>query len=347
MSIVLEIIMRVVLAFILSLAFSYSLLKLLNYTKPLDFKNRENNSKRTPPAYGGIAVFMAYWLSYYLLNPFTLWDKQGSLFVASLIILVTGVLDDRLNLSALKKSIGILIACHYVYFYSDISFSSQLINFEDPLLFNGLKYLLTIVWIYLVTNALNLLDGIDGLASSVSLVSLFSMVIITLGFSLTIQLDFVLKLLFLFAAIAGFLIFNWPPAKIMLGDTGALFIGFMYASLTVTNLKNASLYSFIFPILLFAVPLFDTVFAFMRRLHQRTPVTEGDKEHIHHRLLRRGYNESSINKMMMALSAVFSLITLALHAFPNLKWLIWVMTMVLIVAMVYFTVHIGKESPNK
>ncbi|MGX7109166.1 MraY family glycosyltransferase [Facklamia miroungae] len=344
MSILMEILVRVGIAFLLSLIFSYSLWKILMCTK--------NNSplktrKITPPAYGGVAIFFAYWISYYMLNPFALSDKQGSLFIASLIILITGILDDWLNLSPLKKSVGILFACHYVYYFSEISFSSQLIDFQDPFIFNSLKYLLTILWIYLVTNALNLLDGIDGLASSVSLVSLFSMVIITLGFSLTIQLDFVLKLLFLFASIAGFLIFNWPPAKIMLGDTGALFIGFMYASLTVTNLKNASLYSFIFPILLFAVPLFDTTFAFMRRLLHRSPVTEGDKEHIHHRLLRRGYSESAVNKMMMALSAIFSIITLALHAYPELKWSIWGLTLVLIFIMICLTVYIGKESSHK
>lgn len=330
----------------LSLILTFSFAWLLTYLLVRLAGKSQNDEQKKKPAFGGLAIFLSFWLNYFLFRPFSLGDEKGVLFIGSGIILITGILDDWLDLSPLYKSMGILLAIHYVYFLGDFSFSSRLIMVDNPILLAIITYLLTLTWIYFVTNAVNLLDGIDGLAASVSMVSLSSLVVITWLFSLTLQWDFLVKLLLLICAIGGFSCFNWPPAKIMLGDTGALFIGFMYASLTVTNLKHASLFSLIFPILLFAVPLFDTFFAFFRRLIQGQSVTQGDREHIHHRLLRRGWKESRINILMMGISLGFSVIALLLHIFNDYKWLILTITLLILLVMIHWVIDLGKGSKS-
>lgn len=303
--------------------------------------------KRRVPPFGGLAIFISFWAGFFFLFPTLLFNSsQWMMFIASSVILLTGVIDDMVVLKPYQKSIGILLAANIVYFMADIEFSTALLPTISPEIFNVLSYVLTIVWIYFVTNAINLLDGLDGLASSVSIVSLLTLAITTYFFSLSVRIAFLMMLLLLAAAMLGFLPFNWYKAKIYLGDTGALFTGFMYATLTVTNLKNASFFSLIVPIILYIVPLFDTAFAIFRRLMTGRSMIERDEDHVHHRLLRLGMSEPMVVIIMLGITLVFSVLAILSHAYPHWRTHILGVAIVIIIAMFISMIKLS-DTPKK
>lgn len=290
-----------------------------------------------PPNFGGIAVFISFWVGFFSLFPTLLFTSaQWRIFLASLIVLITGIIDDCFELKPLYKSLGILLAANIVYFMTDVQFSSVLLPNVTPWLFNLMGYILTIVWIYLMTNALNLLDGIDGLAGSVSITSLITLALMTYLSSLSIRLAFLMMLILLAVAILGFLPFNWNPAKIYLGDTGALFIGFMLGTLTVHNLKNVSFFSLIVPILFYAVPLFDTSYAIVRRFLNGQSVVEKDEDHVHHRLLRLGLTVPQVVYLMIGVTLAFSIFAILSQLYLHLRWFFIILSAGLVIILTIF-----------
>ena len=303
--------------------------------------------KHAVPPLGGLAIFISFWSGFFFLFLTLLFNSsQWMLFVASSVILLTGVIDDFIVLKPYQKSIGILLAANIVYFMADIEFSTALLPAIPTGVFNILSYFLTIMWIYFVTNAINLLDGLDGLASSVSIVSLLTLAITSYFFSLSIRITFLMMLLLLAAAMLGFLPFNWYKAKIYLGDTGALFIGFMYATLTVTNLKNASFFSMIVPIILYIVPLFDTSYAIFRRLMTGRSMIERDEDHVHHRLLRLGMSEPLVVSIMLGVTLLFSILAILSHVYPHWRNLILGLAIVMIGLMFIAMIKLS-DTPKK
>ncbi|MHA3226512.1 MraY family glycosyltransferase [Globicatella sulfidifaciens] len=293
-------------------------------------------SQKKVASYGGIAIFLSFWIgSIFTIPQLLSSSNQFWLFIASIVILIVGIIDDTIELNPIQKTIGILLAANLLYFKAGIEFSSALLPEASPLFFEILSYSATIIWIYAVTNAVNLIDGVDGLACSVSIVSLITLIITTYFFSLSIRMAFLTMLILLTGAILGFLPFNWVPARIYLGDTGALFIGFMYAALSVSNLKNASLFSLIVPVLIYMVPLFDASYAMMRRFLTNKPIGQADREHLHHRLLRFGFSKRQVVLSMICITIIFSLIAIFSHIWPNYRviWLI-VTGVILIILMV-------------
>ena len=328
---------RAILTCLISSVLTYSLI----WISQKGFLPKDKKSQK--PFFGGLAIYISFWLNYYMAWPY--FDtRQWGLLIASTVVLLTGLLDDCLTLSPVLKSIGIIIACHLIYRVDHIVFTSAILDTFPSWMSGPLAYVFTLIWIYFLTNAFNLIDGIDGLSSSVSITSLVSMIMVTLSFSLTIQVDFVLMLLLLLSAILGFWIFNWPPAKIILGDTGSLFIGFMYAAMTVRNLKHASLYTLVLPVLIYAVPLFDTIYAIIRRFLNGQPITLGDRDHIHHRLLRRGWTQGQINFLMLIMTMMFSVLAFALQAYPQYKVSIFSVIIMILLSMALWTYFLGKDN---
>lgn len=313
---------NILLTFITSFCMTFILVK------KLPAKNNK------PPSYGGIAVFISFWLGFFTMFPVLLFNSpQWNIFLASSVVLATGILDDYYELKPWQKTIGVLIGANLIYFYADITFTSVLIAGVPAWLFDALAYVLTIGWIYFVTNAMNLLDGLDGLVSSVSVTSLCTLALMIYISSLSIRLTFIMMLVLLATAIFGFLPFNWYPAKIYLGDTGALFIGFMFATLTVYNLKNVSVFSLLIPILFYAVPLFDTSYAIVRRFLMGQSMVEKDEDHLHHRLLRKGFSVPQIVVLMIVITVVFSVIAILSQLYHQLRWVFVLISALLIMLL--------------
>ncbi len=157
-----------------------------------------------------------------------------------------------------------------------------------------------------ITNAVNLIDGLDGLVSGVSIISLTTMGIVSYFFLHDSNIFLTLTIFVLVAAIVGFLPYNYNPAIIYLGDTGALFIGFMIGVLSLQGLKNSTAVAVVTPMIILGVPITDTVVAIIRRKLSGQKIYEADKMHLHHRLLSLGLTHRGTVLVIYAISFLFS-----------------------------------------
>jgi UDP-GlcNAc:undecaprenyl-phosphate GlcNAc-1-phosphate transferase len=179
----------------------------------------------------------------------------------------------------------------------------------------SLNILLTVAWVIVVVNAINLIDGLDGLASGVVLIA--SVALWWVGRSHSdLYVMFVSALLI--GATMGFLRYNFPPAKVFMGDTGSQFLGLSLAAVSLLeNRKGTATVTLLFPLVAMAVPLADSLIAFVRRLVGGQPVFRADSEHIHHRLLRLGLSQRNAVLVLWFLAAYSGVMAVVLSALPT------------------------------
>ena len=197
--------------------------------------------------------------------------------------------------------------------------------------------LVTIIWIVGITNAINLIDGLDGLSSGVSLISCLSLLIIfTLNGSPLISILLVLALA---GSILGFLPYNFNPAKTFLGDTGSNFLGYTLSIISILGMaKTYTAIVIIAPLIVFALPLLDTTLAIIRRIIKTKSlkgVFKADKEHLHHKIMKRGYSQKQAVLMLYALSATFGMFAIILLDSGLWKALSFALMCIAIVAIGY------------
>jgi len=262
--------------------------------------------KKPIPLIGGLAIFYGFIVSVLCFSEID--TTIRGMLIGSVIIVATGVIDDTINLNAWIKLglqlIAVTVAvCHGI----------KIEHFTNPNFLSADKYIslgmwsipVTFIWIVGVTNAVNLIDGLDGLAagiSSIASVSLLAIAFVTKDAAIGV----------LAAAVAGatfgFLPYNLHPAKIFMGDTGAMFLGYVLGCLSIMGLfKSYAVISFAVPMLILGLPLFDTSFAIIRRvLKGQSPMT-ADRGHIHHRLIDMGFNQKQSVLILCMASSLLSL----------------------------------------
>ena len=200
-------------------------------------------------------------------------------------------------------------------------------------------YLITVFWLVGIANAFNLIDGMDGLASGAALFS--SMVILVLSLARDHPFSIVVTLV-LCGALVGFLRYNFNPASIFLGDSGALFIGFLLAALSVVGVQKATTaVAVITPILAFGLPVVDTGVTMARRMISGRPIFEGDSEHIHHMLLARGWSQRRVVLILYGVCALFGLLATGSMATssPMIALVLFVISVVVIMGVGQLRYH--------
>ncbi|MGT2800775.1 glycosyltransferase family 4 protein [Streptococcus marmotae] len=290
----------------------------------VDNPNARRINKVPMPTAGGLAIFIAFLLgtTCFLAPIVTYVQPRGTyleyilpVIIAGGIIIATGLLDDIKELRPLPKLTGMLLAAMIIWFFTDFHFDNFKIPFGGPMLHfpTWLAFFLTILWIVAITNAVNLIDGLDGLVSGVSIISLTTMGIVSYFFLHDSNIYLTLTVFVLVAAIAGFLPYNYNPAIIYVGDTGALFIGFMIGVLSLQGLKNSTAVAVVTPMIILGVPITDTVVAIIRRTLSGQKIYEADRMHLHHRLLSLGLTHRGTVLVIYAISFIFSLTSLLLN----------------------------------
>ena len=258
------------------------------------------------PRLGGLAIFSGFMISTLLFVAMT--PEMKSVLLGAVVIVVLGVIDDSMSLPAALKFVvqigaALIPALHGV----TIRVFSNPNVFSDDLYWNlgQLSVPLTVLWIVAVTNSVNLIDGLDGLANGVSTISATTMLVIAL---LLGETDVSLVLAALVGACVGFMPYNLNPAKMFMGDTGATFLGYILATMSIQGLfKYYAVISFVVPFLILGLPIFDTTFAFFRRLaHGQSPM-QADRGHIHHRLIDMGLNQKQAVATLYVISAILGL----------------------------------------
>lgn len=277
----------------------------------VDKPNARRVNSRPMPTLGGLAIFIAFNLTNFLFLRTQYPQRQlFALFLAECIIILTGVIDDIYELKPKQKLLGIVIAALVVYYIAGIKMTTFSIPFIGLFQLKWLSMPVTLIWIVAITNAINLLDGLDGLATGVSIIALTTSAITSFFFLNNVGVFVSIMMLTLVAAMVGFLPYNFNPARIFLGDTGALFIGFMIAIFSLYGLKNATFISLIIPIIILGVPITDTVYAILRRILNKKPIFEADKHHLHHRLMQMGLTHRQTVLVIYGIALIFSFISL-------------------------------------
>ena len=267
----------------------------------LDSPGERKVHHKVMPRLGGAAIFTAYLLTVLLFVDISR-EIQG-LLLSGFMILSLGIIDDIKGISPRLKLAGqVLAALVAVYFGVKITFVDN--PFDGLIRLGVMTIPISVLWMVGITNALNLIDGLDGLATGVSAIALlaFAAIALTIGQTAVSMMSFALA-----ACLFAFLYFNFFPAKIFLGDSGSMFLGFSIASLAIYGLlKSVTLFAFIIPIIILGVPIFDTAFAIVRRYLHKTPIFQADKKHIHHKLLRLGFSHRQVVMIIYLVSIFFS-----------------------------------------
>ncbi len=273
----------------------------------VDKPNYRKVHQRIMPRMGGLAIFISFLIGMVVLRPAAPLEQpliNPAIIIGSIVIILTGVLDDRFELSAKVKLAGQLLAALVVVVYGGVQINFVNLPFGGTIEFGYLSIPLTILWIVAITNAINLIDGLDGLAAGVSTIAL-----LTISLMAFMKGDlYVMSVALIVAGSAiGFLKYNFHPAKIFMGDTGALFLGFIISVLSLLGFKNITVVSLIIPIIILGVPISDTIFAIIRRKLNNQPISAPDKSHLHHCLLRTGYTHKQTVFIIYAIAMMFGL----------------------------------------
>ena len=277
----------VLVTFITSLILVPFVKKLATHVDAIDIPNERKVHKKPIPRLGGLAIFGAYLLGYMLFARTSV--QIISILIGSFIVVLIGVFDDIKPIRALVKFIVQIVAACVVVFYGNMVLSHIDVfglSFDIP---NILSQIVTIFFIVAVTNSINLIDGLDGLSSGISCIYFITIAIIAFVLNRNQGLDTILSLILLGSTL-GYLVYNFHPASIFMGDSGSLFLGFNISIIALLGFKTATITSLIVPVFILAIPLFDTTLAIFRRLLKGESIGKPDKEHFHHQLLKMKFS---------------------------------------------------------
>lgn len=284
-------------------------MKLASRWGAIDYPGGRHVHRKPIPRLGGVAIYVAFWCAAVVMH---VWDEQMlGLFLGSTLILWVGIWDDIRGMRPLVKLFWQVAAASVLIFF-DFSIKSitlpfvQTINFQE-LGLAALGVLLMLFWVVGLVNTVNVSDGLDGLAAGICFIA----AILLFWSANQIQQPTVAPAhlaLALAGAVLGFLFFNFPPAKVFMGDSGSMFLGFIIGGISIMGLlKTATVLGLVFPLLVLGLPVTDLTFAIIRRKLRGQPVSLADRGHLHHRLLDAGLSQRAAVLFMYGISACFGL----------------------------------------
>ncbi len=252
---------------------------------------------------GGVAIYIAFIVGVVLnISNFSIQDL--GLLIGATVIVIGGIIDDIKELRPKYKLVfQIVAAIILIVFGLKITLVTNPLNSGGSFLNLGLLGIpLTIIWVIGITNAFNLIDGVDGLAAGVGFISSVTLFIVSI---INGRVDAAFLTAILSGAIIGFLPYNFNPASIFMGDTGSQLLGFLLAAISIDGaIKSATALVIAVPLLALGLPIYDTLFAMIRRKVNGKPIMQGDKGHLHHRLLGLGLTQRQVVLIMYLISAI-------------------------------------------
>lgn len=299
-----------VLAFVIALAATPLAIRIAPKIGAMDIpKDSRRMHDHAMPRFGGMAIFLGTMISMI----FFLHDKPKMLpvLIGGTLIYLLGVVDDLRDLDARVKFGGQTAVAILMYVMGlKIEFISNYIAGEGLWRFGTIVcFIVTVLWIVGITNTINLIDGLDGLAAGVTAIA--SLAIAYVAYIHGNQFGFLIVCAAMMAVAGGcigFLPYNFYPARIFMGDSGSLFLGFMIAVLSVVGpLKRSTMVAVVIPVLVLGIPIFDTFFAIFRRVINRRPIMQADKGHLHHHLIASGYGQRRAVLMLYGISAIMGM----------------------------------------
>lgn len=289
------------------------------------------------PRMGGMAIFLGFLISVVLFADVT--KQVQGILIGAVIIVATGAVDDIVSLKYWIKLLAQILAAVVAVIHGvviEVLMNPNIFSDTPSLLLGVLGVPITIFWIVGITNSVNLIDGLDGLACGVSTISCITMLVVAL---MVAEGNVALILAALAGACIGFIPYNFNPAKIFMGDTGALLLGYVLSTVSVLGMfKFYAIVTFVVPILALALPLFDTLFAIIRRLLRgQNPMTP-DRGHLHHRLIDMGLSQKQAVAVLYSLSAMLGLTAVVISTSGGLRILLLVFELLIALAVGMFVI---------
>lgn len=329
--------------FLTSLILTHLMIKISKNMNIMDIPNERSVHKKPTPLLGGIAIFLSFLFGFILFgnqNPLMI-----SILIASFLILLLGIFDDIKPIKARYKFIIHILVALIVVFYGGLKLT-HIDIFGLSLNFKWMSPYVTILIIVGIINAVNLIDGLDGLCAGISSIYFLTIGVIALILNKFNGLDIILSFIMLGSTL-GFLVFNFPPAKIFMGDTGSTFLGLMISVIMLLGFKTVTLTSLLIPLVLLILPITDTLFAIIRRALNKKPIGQADKEHIHHQLLKHLSTRKTI-LVIYIVDLIFSVVSI-FYAIGKKKEMIifYILLMFILLYLVFKTNVIFKKKENK
>lgn len=329
--------------FLTSLILTHLMIKISKNMNIMDIPNERSVHKKPTPLLGGTAIFLSFLFGFILFgnqNPLMI-----SILIASFLILLLGIFDDIKPIKARYKFVIHILVALIVVFYGGLKLTHVDI-FSLSLNFKWMSPYITILIIVGIINAFNLIDGLDGLCAGISSIYFLTIGVIALILNKFNGLDIILSFIMLGSTL-GFLVFNFPPAKIFMGDTGSTFLGLMISVIMLLGFKTVTLTSLLIPLVLLILPITDTLFAIIRRALNKKPIGQADKEHIHHQLLKHLSTRKTI-LVIYVVDLIFSVVSI-FYAIGKKKEMIifYILLMFILLYLVFKTNVIFKKKENK
>jgi UDP-GlcNAc:undecaprenyl-phosphate GlcNAc-1-phosphate transferase len=294
-------------AFFMSLFATPLIIKVAHHVGAIDVPNDERRVHTKPiPRLGGLAIFISVMLSLLIFIDLPTTKLLG-IMIGSLVIVFLGFIDDIAPIKA-KYKLMVQVLAAFILVFSDIRITgiSSFFNLQQTIYVDEfLSTAITVLWIVGITNTLNLIDGLDGLSGGVSTISALTLAYVAF---INGRIDIAIITLIIAGACLGFLPYNFNPARIFMGDTGALFLGFILSAISIEGtIKSATAITFFAPVLALGLPIFDTFFSIVRRTANGKHPFEADKGHLHHRILSMGFGQKRTVLMLYLINTLLGL----------------------------------------
>ena len=302
-----NVLLIVFVTFITSLLLVPIVKKIAIHVNAMDMPNERKVHKVPMPRMGGLAIFLSFMLGYMLYARES--TMMLSVLIGSFLIVICGMLDDISPIRARYKFIIQIVAASAVCIYGNLTLDYISILGLNMYFPAPLNYVITIFFMVAIMNAINLIDGLDGLAAGISSIYFITISIIAFILNQMGGLDVILSLI-MAGATLGFLVHNFPPASIFMGDSGSLFLGYIISVIALLGFKATTLTTLIIPICILAIPIFDTVAAIIRRLLKGQNIGKPDKEHFHHQLLKMKFSPRTTILIIYFITILFSAVSI-------------------------------------
>ena len=326
-------------AFLVSLISMPLIIKFSTKFNIFDYQDARKIHSGNISRLGGVGIAISFFVCtavYFLITDTSLFIEYLPIISAGLIIFVFGFIDDIVTLRAIVKLLIQVVATCLVIFSGNRF--TQIGPWQIP---SALSYIFTFCWVIGVVNAFNLIDGLDGLCGSLAFTTT-----LTLGIIYTLSGNNISVICFILAAsILGFLCFNWPPAKLFMGDCGSQFLGFMLATLPLIPADSVIEFNkFLIIASVAAFPIFDTIAAIWRRIRDKRPIMSPDKSHLHHKLLNMGYTKKSSLYLVVFIQLLLCSLVIISYLLGTYKGMMVLLLTLFFVTLFFTFIHYTNQA---
>lgn len=301
MNYIVKIMLMILTTFLFVVLIMPAIKKLAFQINAVDVPRDRHIHNKTMPKLGGLGIFAGFLLGFMIFGEPS--SQMNSILIGGFVIIITGIIDDIVELKPIYKIVGQIISAVIVVFYGQ-TVITELSAFGLYINFGIFAYPLTLIFILVCINCMNLIDGLDGLSGGISAIYFLTIGIIA-SMNGAQGLDLVLTFVMLGSTL-GFLLHNFHPATIFAGDSGSMFMGYIISIIAILGYRNVTMTSLIIPLLILAIPILDTIFAIIRRTLKGESIAKADKFHIHHQFLNRNFSQTATVLIIYLIDILFA-----------------------------------------